>query len=215
MARTSKLTSFSFLFLASVRCADIVLVLVAILFPPAAAAMITGCSCGEYSGVWGAGKGKDRRGMRLTVSRSSAHRLFSTDLLINILLTCLGYFPGHIHAFWLIYKQMKVRFGREGGGRRIRAVDADLPRLLPRSFSFSPGRGALRTRRLRLHRKRRVRGMFGSLSVRRRASKTDRHASPCLSPARRKSPSDCSSPGQLRIYPPRIRRRRRGEGDLW
>ncbi|KAL7415028.1 UPF0057-domain-containing protein [Mrakia frigida] len=65
------------------RGSDIVLVLVAILFPPAAAAMITGCSC---------------------------------DLLINILLTCLGYFPGHIHAFWLIYKQMKAEelYGQGG-----------------------------------------------------------------------------------------------------
>ncbi|PKY03863.1 putative stress response RCI peptide [Aspergillus campestris IBT 28561] len=27
----------------------------------------------------------------------------SADLLINILLTCLGYFPGHIHAFYLEY----------------------------------------------------------------------------------------------------------------
>lgn len=27
----------------------------------------------------------------------------SADLLINILLTLLGYFPGHIHAFYLEY----------------------------------------------------------------------------------------------------------------
>jgi len=25
------------------------------------------------------------------------------DLLINILLTILGFFPGHIHAFYLVY----------------------------------------------------------------------------------------------------------------
>ncbi|EAU87139.1 hypothetical protein CC1G_05828 [Coprinopsis cinerea okayama7 len=56
---------------------------IAILFPPAAAAIITGCSC---------------------------------DLLINILLTILGYFPGHIHAFWLIYKKMQAeeRYGNGG-----------------------------------------------------------------------------------------------------
>ncbi|KAF6767596.1 Proteolipid membrane potential modulator [Kalmanozyma brasiliensis GHG001] len=54
---------------------DIVLILVAIILPPAAVAFITGCSC---------------------------------DLMINILLTLLGYFPGHIHAFWLIYKKMKA-----------------------------------------------------------------------------------------------------------
>ncbi|KAF8589165.1 UPF0057-domain-containing protein [Ramaria rubella] len=66
-----------------VKGSDILLIIVAILFPPAAAAFITGCSC---------------------------------DLLINILLTVLGYFPGHIHAFWLIYKKMKAeeQYGRGG-----------------------------------------------------------------------------------------------------
>ncbi|THH19627.1 hypothetical protein EW146_g1600 [Bondarzewia mesenterica] len=56
---------------------------VAIIFPPAAAAFITGCSC---------------------------------DLLINVCLTILGYLPGHLHAFWLIYKKMKAEdaYGRGG-----------------------------------------------------------------------------------------------------
>jgi len=65
------------------RGSDILLIIVAILFPPAAAAFIAGCSC---------------------------------DLLINIALTILGYIPGHIHAFWLIYKRMKAeeRFGAGG-----------------------------------------------------------------------------------------------------
>jgi uncharacterized membrane protein YqaE (UPF0057 family) len=31
------------------------------------------------------------------------------DLLINILLTLLGYFPGHIHAFYLLYVYYKRR----------------------------------------------------------------------------------------------------------
>ncbi|MCJ1285431.1 hypothetical protein MMC26_004771 [Xylographa opegraphella] len=31
------------------------------------------------------------------------------DLLINILLTCLGYFPGHIHAFYLEYVYFERR----------------------------------------------------------------------------------------------------------
>ncbi|GJE86423.1 YqaE/Pmp3 family membrane protein [Phanerochaete sordida] len=67
----------------AVRGSDVLLIIVAILFPPAAAAFITGCSC---------------------------------DLLINICLTVLGYFPGHLHAFWLIYKKMKAeeRYGRGG-----------------------------------------------------------------------------------------------------
>ena len=66
-----------------VRGSDVLLIVVAILFPPAAAAFITGCSC---------------------------------DLLINILLTILGYLPGHLHAFWLIYKKMQAeeRYGRGG-----------------------------------------------------------------------------------------------------
>ncbi|KAF7973914.1 hypothetical protein HWV62_13962 [Athelia sp. TMB] len=66
-----------------VKGQDVILILVAILFPPAAAAFITGCSC---------------------------------DLLINVCLTLLGYFPGHIHAFWLIYKKMKAeeQYGQGG-----------------------------------------------------------------------------------------------------
>ncbi|KAH9000796.1 hypothetical protein EDB86DRAFT_2902856 [Lactarius hatsudake] len=65
----------------SVRASDVCLILVAIIFPPAAAAFVTGCSC---------------------------------DLLINICLTLLGYLPGHIHAFWLIYRRMKAEeiYGR-------------------------------------------------------------------------------------------------------
>ncbi|KAF8067640.1 hypothetical protein FPV67DRAFT_1492702 [Lyophyllum atratum] len=66
-----------------VRASDVILIIVAILFPPAAAGIITGCSC---------------------------------DLLINICLTILGYLPGHIHAFWLIYKKIQAeeRYGHEG-----------------------------------------------------------------------------------------------------
>ncbi|EDR04569.1 uncharacterized protein LACBIDRAFT_174597 [Laccaria bicolor S238N-H82] len=66
-----------------VRTADVVLIIVAILFPPAAVGFLTGCSC---------------------------------DLLINIALTILGYIPGHIHAFWLIYKKNKAeeRYGSGG-----------------------------------------------------------------------------------------------------
>jgi len=42
------------------------------------------------------------------------------DLLINILLTILGYIPGHIHAFWLIYRKMRAeeQFG-DGGYRYV------------------------------------------------------------------------------------------------
>ncbi|GHJ90252.1 hypothetical protein NliqN6_6654 [Naganishia liquefaciens] len=66
-----------------VRSSDVLLIIVAILFPPAAVFMISGCTC---------------------------------DLLINICLTLLGYFPGHIHAFYLIYKKMQAeeRYGPAG-----------------------------------------------------------------------------------------------------
>ncbi|CAK9781929.1 uncharacterized protein COLE_01592 [Cutaneotrichosporon oleaginosum] len=58
-----------------VRGSDILIALIAIIFPPAAVAMMTGCSC---------------------------------DLMINIALTLLGYLPGHIHAFWILYKKMRA-----------------------------------------------------------------------------------------------------------
>ncbi|CAO1619112.1 unnamed protein product [Sympodiomycopsis kandeliae] len=65
------------------RSSDIILILVAILFPPAAVAFLSGCSC---------------------------------DLLINVLLTILGYIPGHVHAFWLIYKRLQAeeKYGLRG-----------------------------------------------------------------------------------------------------
>ncbi|KAJ4293581.1 hypothetical protein N0V90_008864 [Kalmusia sp. IMI 367209] len=36
------------------------------------------------------------------------------DLLINILLTCLGYLPGHIHAFYIEY----IFFERKGEAKQ-------------------------------------------------------------------------------------------------
>ncbi|KAF9016160.1 UPF0057-domain-containing protein [Hymenopellis radicata] len=83
-----------------VKSSDVLIILVAIIFPPAAAAFLTGCSC---------------------------------DLLINICLTLLGYIPGHIHAFWLIYKKMQAeeRYGSGGfryvGNGEYRAYDQITP----------------------------------------------------------------------------------------
>ncbi|POV94272.1 hypothetical protein PSHT_16332 [Puccinia striiformis] len=59
-----------------VKGSDIILILVAVIFPPAAAIFVAGCGC---------------------------------DLLINILLTSLGYLP-------VIYKRMQAeeRYGQEG-----------------------------------------------------------------------------------------------------
>ncbi|PWN30194.1 UPF0057-domain-containing protein [Jaminaea rosea] len=90
-----------------VKSSDILLILVAILFPPAAAAFITGCSC---------------------------------DLLINILLTILGYLPGHLHAFWLIYKKMQAeeRYGYAGfryvGGGKYEAAPGVQPQAAPPTY---------------------------------------------------------------------------------
>jgi len=54
------------------------------------------------------------------------------DLLINILLTFLGYFPGHIHAFYIEYVYFKRRdaarrgvpVGRPAGGVYSERVQA-------------------------------------------------------------------------------------------
>ncbi|KAG8775993.1 hypothetical protein FRC12_001137 [Ceratobasidium sp. 428] len=66
-----------------VKGSDIILILVTILFPPAAVAIMSGCSC---------------------------------DLLINIALTILGYIPGHIHAFYLIWRRMEAEEKYGAGG---------------------------------------------------------------------------------------------------
>ncbi|KAK2743529.1 hypothetical protein FQN57_004826 [Myotisia sp. PD_48] len=47
----------------------------------------------------------------------------SPDLLINIILTLLGYFPGHIHAFYCEY----VYYDRKGRGRDGRAMARKAP----------------------------------------------------------------------------------------
>ncbi|CAE6476856.1 unnamed protein product [Rhizoctonia solani] len=72
-----------FLLFNMVKGSDIILILVTILFPPAAVAIMSGCSC---------------------------------DLLINLCLTILGYIPGHIHAFYLIWRRMEAeeRYGAGG-----------------------------------------------------------------------------------------------------
>ncbi|CAL1709068.1 unnamed protein product [Somion occarium] len=89
-----------------VATSDVVLIIVAILFPPAAAAFVTGCSC---------------------------------DLLINICLTILGYIPGHLHAFWLIYKKMRAEeeYGRGGfqyvGNGQYEPINTPPPGVAPQA----------------------------------------------------------------------------------
>ncbi|RAL01915.1 YqaE/Pmp3 family membrane protein [Aspergillus ibericus CBS 121593] len=55
----------------------------------------------------------------------------SVDLLINILLTILGYLPGHIHAFYLEY----VYYGNRN------AAEATAPRRAPGVYSERIQRG--------------------------------------------------------------------------
>ncbi|KAL7413877.1 hypothetical protein BDY24DRAFT_388423 [Mrakia frigida] len=62
------------------RGSDVCLVLLAIIFPPAAALIVGGCC----------------------------------DFLINLCLTLLGFIPGHIHAFWLIYLRAKAEEQYQG-----------------------------------------------------------------------------------------------------
>ncbi|KAJ7128085.1 hypothetical protein C8R46DRAFT_1237105 [Mycena filopes] len=69
------------------KSTDFLLIIVAILCPPIATFLISGCGC---------------------------------DLLISIILSILGYLPGHIHAFYLIYRKVEAeeRYG-EGGFRYV------------------------------------------------------------------------------------------------
>ncbi|KAF9225526.1 UPF0057-domain-containing protein [Gyrodon lividus] len=92
-----------------VKSSDVVLILVAIIFPPAAAAFVAGCSC---------------------------------DLLINICLTILGYFPGHIHAFWLIYKKMQAE-ERYGQGGFVYAGSGQYHPINNQAYPTAPGYGAV------------------------------------------------------------------------
>ncbi|KAG2155282.1 uncharacterized protein EDB93DRAFT_98513 [Suillus bovinus] len=87
--------------------ADCVLIIVAVIFPPAAAAFISGCGC---------------------------------DLLVNILLTLLGYLPGLIHALWLVFRRANVQERRARGSYRY--TDAETPAPAPQqSAPQSPGYG--------------------------------------------------------------------------
>jgi uncharacterized membrane protein YqaE (UPF0057 family) len=74
-----------------------------ILFPPGAAAFITGCSC---------------------------------DLLINILLTVLGYLPGHLHACEL---QQLARVACWLGRDRLAGLIAEHQALTTISFLYRLG----------------------------------------------------------------------------
>jgi uncharacterized membrane protein YqaE (UPF0057 family) len=74
-----------------VRGSDILLIIVAILFPPAAAAFITGCSCDLLINI-----------VSFPPYSFCDYYPFDDSEDVNVdkqLLTVLGYIPGHIHAF--------------------------------------------------------------------------------------------------------------------
>merc|ERR1712093_843824 len=91
----------------SASTADVLLVLIAILFPPASAAILTGCSCA---------------------------------LFVNVLLTLLGYIPGHLHAFWLIYKKIQAdeRYGPQGSVYVAQGVYQPIGAPLPEHHHHHP-----------------------------------------------------------------------------
>lgn len=76
---------------------------VAILFPPAAAGMVTGCSCDLLINIC----------LTMCVTNDFLASVPSKSSFIRY---SLGYIPGHIHAFWLIYKQIQAeeRYGSGG-----------------------------------------------------------------------------------------------------
>lgn len=88
-----------------VRSSDLALCLVTILFPPATAAIVSP---------------PERIRSIAAISTNSLNSqisgVCSLDTFLSILLTILGYIPGHIHAFYLIYKraQAQERYGENG-----------------------------------------------------------------------------------------------------
>ncbi|KAH8828819.1 hypothetical protein DL96DRAFT_1814146 [Flagelloscypha sp. PMI_526] len=77
------------------RSSNVILIIVAVVFPPAVAAMISGCSC---------------------------------DLFLSILLSLFGYWPGILHAFWLIHIKITAEEER----------DAQIESGHPRSHAYTP-----------------------------------------------------------------------------
>ncbi|KAJ4418582.1 hypothetical protein N0V82_005468 [Gnomoniopsis sp. IMI 355080] len=59
------------------------------------------------------------------------------DVLINIGLTLLGYIPGHIHAFYIIY----VYYSRQGQGAYDRAPGIYSERVQTGGHKLAPAQG--------------------------------------------------------------------------
>lgn len=63
------------------------------------------------------------------------------DLLINILLTCLGYFPGHIHAFYVEYMYFKKRDEARSGMYTSPAPGIYSAKVQNGGYAVAPGPG--------------------------------------------------------------------------
>ncbi|KAG8713601.1 hypothetical protein FRC09_018530 [Ceratobasidium sp. 395] len=88
-----------------VKGSDIILILVTILFPPAAVAIMSGCSCDLLINI------------ALFFLDDVSPSLCQTAKRENlILLHRLGYIPGHIHAFYLIWRRMEAEEKYGAGG---------------------------------------------------------------------------------------------------
>ncbi|KAF2746181.1 UPF0057-domain-containing protein [Sporormia fimetaria CBS 119925] len=63
------------------------------------------------------------------------------DFIINILLTCLGYFPGHIHAFYLEYVYYKKRDEARAGIYTSRAPGVYSEKVQQGGYPYRSGSG--------------------------------------------------------------------------
>ena len=95
-----------------VRSSDLALCLVTILFPPATAAIVRPPSFAAQKTRKSPSFSSDQTEKRT----KQISGVCSLDTFLSILLTILGYIPGHIHAFYLIYKraQAEERYGEHG-----------------------------------------------------------------------------------------------------
>ena len=157
--------------------------------------MVTGCSCGGWASLLGGWvEANEKRNVEAHLPPFLSPSL-PPDLLINILLTCCGYFPGHLHSFWLIYKQMKVR-----------AVSSAVLDARSSLFLFHPRpRSSTDRGDSSISAAENTRYVLRLSFSQRTASKADNRASSSV-PARRRPPSSYYSPGQLRLYQPRLRK---------
>ncbi|KAK0719608.1 plasma membrane proteolipid 3 [Lasiosphaeria hispida] len=66
------------------------------------------------------------------------------DLFINIILTCLGYFPGHLHAFYIEYVYYDRReLAKTGRPNHARAPIIYSDRVQTGGYGYGTGYGTI------------------------------------------------------------------------